>query len=157
MLSEENTRTRYRTCSLFSLKCLTRHKVVISAALLTFSTASSGVWVHTRTRTHTQRKVSGDGCSVNDCARLLGYALTRYGSGKAIWLVVQQSLSELRLSTARRTNQCNRPLPIGRLVIQSHFLIGEYLLIVHIFANGKKPNNNDYCCERIKDSKQKAV
>lgn len=61
-------------------------------------------------------------------------------------MVVQQPLPKLPLSAARRTNQSDRPLSIGRLVIQGHFLVGEYLLIVDIWQMEEKEanNNNDF-------------
>lgn len=123
------------TCSLLSLKCLTRDKVVILAALLTFPTAPGGVCTHGERKMDRAREMVT--LLTHDCVLLNACDLTRHSSSEAIWLVVQQSLPKLCLSTACWTNQCNRPLPIGWLVIQGHFLIGEDLLIVNILADGK--------------------
>lgn len=64
-------------------------------------------------------------------------SLTGYGSSEPFGLVVEQSLPELCLAAARRTNQRNGPLSVGRLVVQRHLLIGENLFIVHIWASEK--------------------
>lgn len=126
---------RRLTCSLLRLKRLTRDKVVILAALLAFPTAPGGVCTHGERKAERVREMVTLLTYV--CVRLNARDLTRHSSSEAIWLAVQQSLPKLCLSTACWTDQRDRPLPIGWLVIQGHFLIGEDLLIVSILANGK--------------------
>lgn len=111
--------------------------MIIPTTELSISTAPRGVY---NTHTDKQRLVSpqthNSMCTVSVCV-----SLTRHSSSEAFLLTVEESLSELCLPAAGRTNQCNRPLPIGRLVVQSHLLIGENLIVFHIWANGKKGMN----------------
>lgn len=60
-------------------------------------------------------------------------ALTLGSSREPVWLGSQQSLSQLRLSTAVWTNEGDRPLPVGWLVIESHLLIGEDVLVIRVW------------------------
>lgn len=58
--------------------------------------------------------------------------LTGHSSGEALRLAVEQPLPQLHLAAAGRSDESNGPLPIGRLVVQRHLLIGQDLVVVDI-------------------------
>lgn len=65
--------------------------------------------------------------------------LTWNSTTKSLWLIGQQSLSQLNLATIWRTDQGNGPLVAGRLVVQRHLFVGQDLLI-DVLWQGKLVN-----------------
>lgn len=59
-------------------------------------------------------------------------ALTGHGGGKAICLGAHQPLPQLILPAALRPHQHDGTLPVGWLMVQGHFLVGQNFLIVII-------------------------
>jgi len=98
--------------------------------------ADSGSCLQSKRKWETEvdRSNTRDQANCPSCRRIL----TRNGSGEALWLAVEESLSQLRLPAAGWTNQCDRPLPIGRLVIQSHLLIGENFIVIEIWSDAEE-------------------
>lgn len=68
-------------------------------------------------------------------------ALTLRGSRKPVWLASQQSLSQLHLPTSVWTNQGDGTLPIGWLVIESHLLVGQDVLVIRVWITEQSSEN----------------